>query len=101
MILLLFVLQLSEKVNVQVKKKQKVNKREPKAKKEEDSEMALEGNQKLNKIRKMQFKKEKKKENRQLKAALKLSESVEKVTLKENVVSESDNYNFEQDFVMK
>lgn len=62
-----------------------------------DPEMELEGNLKLNQIRKKQFKKEKKQRNRKEKIALQLSEGLNMCSLNGNK-SEEENYNFETDF---
>lgn len=67
--------------------------------KKKDPEMELEGNLKLNKLRKKQFKKERKKRNREETAALQLSAGLENFTIKKK--GETENYDFEEDFAMK
>ena len=57
-------------------------------------EMELEGNRKLNTIKKKQFKKERKDLKRKEKLVMLLANS-----LNENNPSESDNYDFTSDFV--
>ncbi|XP_028134415.1 guanine nucleotide-binding protein-like 3 homolog [Diabrotica virgifera virgifera] len=64
-----------------------------------DPEMELEGNQKLNQIRKKQFKKEKKDQRRREKVAMQLSSGLENFNL--NKSNESEDYNFDTDFVTK
>ncbi|CAG9828930.1 unnamed protein product [Diabrotica balteata] len=64
-----------------------------------DPEMELEGNQKLNQIRKKQFKKEKKDQRRREKVAMQLSSGLENFNL--NKSNESEDYNFDTDFVSK
>lgn len=59
--------------------------------------MELEGNLKLNKIKKIQFKKERKKKNREERAALQLSAGLENFTMEND--KESEEYDFDQDFV--
>ncbi|KAL3268919.1 hypothetical protein HHI36_008006 [Cryptolaemus montrouzieri] len=64
------------------------------------AEMELEGNLKLNKIRKMQFKKEKKQKNRRDKVATQLSAGLESFTLNESC-EKNDEYSFDQDFILE
>ena len=60
--------------------------------------MELDGNQKLNQVRKNQFKKEKKLRNRREKVALQLASGLENF----NITNDKNdaNYSFETDFVM-
>lgn len=88
---------MSENVNIQVKKKKKHATKENATKK--DAEMNLEGNQQLNKVRKQQFKQQKKKQLRADKVALQLAAGLENVTVQNS--DKSEGYNFETDFVMK
>lgn len=90
------ILQLGKQVNVETAKKRVIEKQ---VKKKTDPEMQLEGNLKLNKVRKMQFKKDKKKKNRAEKVALQLSAGLENVEIKTNK-AETENYDFDADFVM-
>lgn len=67
-----------------------------------DREMELEGNQKLNQIKKKQFKKEKKQRNRRDKVAQQLSAGLENFSLdidKTNAMV--DDYDFKTDFISK
>ncbi|XP_044272273.1 guanine nucleotide-binding protein-like 3 homolog [Tribolium madens] len=84
---------LSDKINVESKKsKKKSGKTEAK---KVDPEMELEGNQKLNQIRKNQFKKERKLRNRREKVAQQLASGLENFTLK----SDNDkDYDFDTDY---
>lgn len=61
-------------------------------------EMLLEGNQKLNQIKKLEFKKNKKMQRRKEEVALQLTAGLENVTLKSN--EKVDDYNFDTDFNM-
>lgn len=64
--------------------------------------MELEGNQKLNQIKKKQFKKEKKQRNRRDKVAQQLSAGLENFSLdidKQNAMD--DDYDFKTDFSLK
>lgn len=61
-----------------------------------DPEMLLEGNTKQNKLRKMQFKKDKKKKARNEKQAVKLADVLETVTLTN--YKKSDDYDFKEAF---
>ncbi|XP_034824896.1 guanine nucleotide-binding protein-like 3 homolog [Maniola hyperantus] len=63
-----------------------------------DPEMQIEGNTKLNKLRKMQFKRDKKKKARNEKQAINLADVLENVTL--TTVKKSDEYDFKEDFKM-
>lgn len=86
---------LSKEVNVKpIIRKQK---RDVETKQKRDPEMELEGNLKLNKVRRQQFKKEKKKRNREAKAALQLSTELKNVKIKEKV--EGEDYDFKEDFI--
>lgn len=60
-----------------------------------DPEMQLEGNTKLNKLRKQQFKRDKKKNAKQDKQAVNLAGALENVTL---TTFKKDDYNFKEDF---
>lgn len=67
-----------------------------------DPEMELEGNQKLNQIKKKQFKKEKKKQARRDKVAQQLSAGLENFSLKNGPTKEiNEDYDFNEDFVVK
>lgn len=81
------------------KKKQKTAER---SNKKIDPEMELEGNQKLNQIKKKQFKKEKKQRNRRDKVAQQLSAGLENFSLNmdKNNANEAD-YDFKTDFLPK
>ncbi|XP_072940500.1 guanine nucleotide-binding protein-like 3 homolog [Epargyreus clarus] len=61
-----------------------------------DPEMLLAGNTKQNKLRKMQFKKDKKKMARNEKQAVNLADVLENVTL--TTVKKKDDYDFKEDF---
>lgn len=89
-----FNLQIPEQVKVKIAPK-KLKKGEARTKKP-DPEMELEGNQKLNRLKKMQFKKEKKERNRREKVATQLAVGLESFTLNKN-----DDYQFEVDFGKK
>lgn len=82
---------MSNKINVESKKTKKKGKTETK---KVDPEMELEGNLKLNQVRKKQFKKEKKMRNRRDKVAQQLASGLENFTLK----SDNKNYNFDTDY---
>lgn len=84
-------------MNVYVKKKNKKVNKESKTK-EKLGEMELEGNQKLNRVRKLQFKKEKKQRNRQERAALQLANGLESFNLQG---TPKEDYDFGADFNMK
>lgn len=67
-----------------------------------DPEMELEGNKKLNQIKKKQFKKEKKQRKRRDKVALQLATGLENFSLnaeKSNLME--DDYDFKTDFATK
>ncbi|EFA10479.1 guanine nucleotide-binding protein-like 3 homolog [Tribolium castaneum] len=86
---------LSDKINVESKKSRKKGAKTET--KKVDPEMELEGNQKLNQIRKNQFKKEKKMRNRREKVAQQLASGLENFTLK----SDNDkDYDFDTDYTM-
>ncbi|XP_017784584.1 PREDICTED: guanine nucleotide-binding protein-like 3 homolog [Nicrophorus vespilloides] len=75
----------------------KVNKKKGEARmKKQDPEMELEGNLKLNKIKKMEFKKAKKQKNRKEKVEHQLSTGLESFSIKGN-----DDYDFEVDHSME
>ncbi|XP_063378870.1 guanine nucleotide-binding protein-like 3 homolog isoform X1 [Cydia fagiglandana] len=80
----------------------KLNKDHSEAKRAKvDPEMLLEGNTKLNKLRKQQFKKDKKKHARNEKVAVNLAGVLENVTLTSfKNTSKKDEYNFKEDFAM-
>ncbi|CAG9560702.1 unnamed protein product [Danaus chrysippus] len=61
-----------------------------------DPEMLIEGNTKQNKLRKMQFKKDKKKKAKNEKQAVNLADVLENVTL--TTLNKSDEYDFKDDF---
>jgi nuclear GTP-binding protein len=61
-----------------------------------DPEMTIEGNTKQNKLRKMQFKKDKKKKARNEKQAVNLAGVLENVTL--TTYKKNDDYDFKEDF---
>ncbi|KAF7279950.1 hypothetical protein GWI33_006576 [Rhynchophorus ferrugineus] len=94
---------LDENVTVSNKNKTKPEKKplsESKQKKA-DPEMLLEGNQKLNQIRKNQFKKEKKQRARRDKVAQQLSAGLENFSLKSDGINSGKNYDFDTDFTMQ
>nr|CAH7755874.1 unnamed protein product [Callosobruchus chinensis] len=87
---------LSKNMNVAAKKAQKP-KQTPRVKKL-DPEMELEGNLKLNQLKKKQFKKDKKQRRRRETVALQLSAGLENFNI--TAVSEStESYDFKTDFV--
>lgn len=89
---------MPDNVNVAIKKKQKQKaKAKPRIKKG-DPEMEIEGNKKLNQIKKKQFKKERKDKNRKEKLTMQLSNGVDNITLNK---SNNENYDFNVDFDMK
>lgn len=63
--------------------------------------MQLEGNQKLNKVKKMEFKKQKKMERRKEKVALQLATGLQNFSLASDSNKNTNDYNFETDFTMK
>lgn len=67
----------------------------PREKAKADPEMLLEGNMKQNKLRKMQFKKDKKKKAKNEKQAVSLAGVLENVTL---TTYKKDDYDFKEDF---
>lgn len=85
---------LPKTLNIRSKlaKSDKTNERTKKV----DPEMQIEGNTKQNKLRKMQFKKDKKKRARNEKVAVNLAGVLENVTL--TTVKKKDDYNFKEDF---
>ncbi|KAK4876229.1 hypothetical protein RN001_012651 [Aquatica leii] len=89
---------LSSNINIVENKKIKKGKGETRLKKV-DPEMLLEGNQQLNKVKKMQFKKAKKKERRKEKIALQVASGLENFT-DPTQKQESDSYDFNTDFNM-
>lgn len=77
----------------------KLNKNtERKEKKKSDPEMLLEGNTKENKLRKMQFKKDKKKRAKNEKQAVNLADILDSVTL--TTIKKKDDYDFKEDFTL-
>ncbi|CAD1474770.1 unnamed protein product, partial [Heterotrigona itama] len=93
-------LQKEAQIKIQNKLKKKLEKSKKKEdetrKKKIDPLFEIEGNQKLNKLNKLQFKKEKKDRVRREKAAIKLAGQLEGFN-----ISTSDDYNFNTDFVEK
>lgn len=90
---------LSDNVSIAAKKKVISRKASTKT---VDPEMELEGNQKLNQIKKKQFKKEKKKQARRDKVAQQLSAGLENFSLKNGPTKEiNEDYDFNEDFVVK
>lgn len=85
---------LSGNINIATKKKSLGEKLNSHRVKNVDSEMLLEGNQKLNQLKKKQFKKEKKDMARKEKLSKQLSAGLESVSLK----TQSEDYDFETDF---
>lgn len=61
-----------------------------------DPEMLLEGNSKQNKLKKLQFKKDKKKKSKNEKQAINLAGVLENVTL--TTYTKKDDYDFKEDF---
>ncbi|CAG4976600.1 unnamed protein product [Colias eurytheme] len=84
---------LSKTVNIRPKL-DKTGRNAVKAK--NDPEMQIEGNTKQNKLRKMQFKKDKKKKAKNEKKAVQLADVLETVTLTNSV--KKDDYSFKEDF---
>lgn len=91
-------MQLSKEVNVETAKKED-KKAVVAQRKKRNPEMELEGNLQLNQVRKLQFKKEKKKKNREEKAALQLSAGLESFKIK-NQTEEGESYDFDEDYAM-
>ena len=97
-------LQKQAQIKIQNKLKKKMEKKLEKSKnqvneprkKKTDPIFEIEGNQKLNKLNKLQFKKEKKDRARREKAAIKLADQ-----LGEFNISASDDYDFNTDFAEK
>ncbi|XP_060831265.1 guanine nucleotide-binding protein-like 3 homolog [Bombus pascuorum] len=92
--------QKQAQIKIQNKLKKKMEKSKKQAneqrKKKTDPIFEIEGNQKLNKLNKLQFKKEKKDRVRREKAAVKLADQLEGFN-----ISASDDYDFNTDFVEK
>ncbi|CAH2075544.1 unnamed protein product, partial [Iphiclides podalirius] len=74
----------------------KLDKAKAREKERGDPEMQIEGNTKQNRLRKMQFKKDKKKQKRVEKQALNLAGVLENVTL--TTYKKGDDYDFKEDF---
>ncbi|KAG5897472.1 hypothetical protein JTB14_031098 [Gonioctena quinquepunctata] len=91
---------LSKNIKLTTTKKKGKSKGEARTKKV-DPEMALEGNQKLNQIKKLEFKKEKKKRNRRARVSQQLAESLESVSLNTSKEMSVENYDFDTDFSSK
>lgn len=93
-------LQKKAQIKIQNKLKKQMEKSKKKMdetrKKKTDPLFEIEGNQKLNKMNKLQFKKEKKERARREKAATKLAGQLEEFN-----ISASDDYDFNTDFVEK
>lgn len=93
-------LQKKAQIKIQNKLKKQMEKSKKKIdetrKKKTDPLFEIEGNQKLNKMNKLQFKKEKKERARREKAATKLAGQLEEFN-----ISASDDYDFNTDFVEK
>ncbi|KAG6796208.1 guanine nucleotide-binding protein-like 3 [Apis mellifera caucasica] len=93
-------LQKKAQIKIQNKLKKEMEKSKKKMdetrKKKTDPLFEIEGNQKLNKMNKLQFKKEKKERARREKAATKLADQLEEFN-----ISASDDYDFNTDFVEK
>lgn len=66
-----------------------------------DPEMELEGNKRLNRIKKLQFKKDKKMANRRVIAERAVKKQRTQGSEEVTVTNSSDNYNFDEDFQMK
>ena len=95
-----FQKQKEAQIQIQNKLKKKMDTAKKKMgetrKKKTDPLLELEGNQKLNKINKLQFKKQKKEQARREKTATNLADQLEGFN-----ISASDDYNFDTDFVEK
>ncbi|KAJ8928028.1 hypothetical protein NQ314_019439, partial [Rhamnusium bicolor] len=91
---------LSGTINVTTVKKNVKNRGEARSKKIEP-EMTLEGNQKLNQIRKKQFKKEKKQRNKRDKVAQQLASGLENFSLNTDKNMSVESYDFDKDFTIK
>ncbi|KAJ8732990.1 hypothetical protein PYW07_015589 [Mythimna separata] len=85
---------LPKSVSIRANKQDKGAKSEGKTK--ADPEMLIEGNTKLNKLRKQQFKKDKKKKARNEKQAVNLADVLENVTI--TSYKKKDDYDFKEDF---
>lgn len=69
--------------------------------KKKDPEMELEGNQQLNKVRKMQFKKDRKQRMRKEVVAMQLSAGLDNVSFAAKQEGKGEeNYDFDEDFKM-
>lgn len=98
------LMEIEKEKEKQIKIQQKLKKQMKKAKmneansrkKKTDPLFELEGNQKLNKIKKLQFKKEKKDKAKREKLTTRLADQLNEINL-----STSDNYDFNVDFVEK
>ncbi|XP_006615063.1 guanine nucleotide-binding protein-like 3 homolog [Apis dorsata] len=93
-------LQKQAQIKIQNKQKKQMEKSKKKMdetrKKKTDPLFEIEGNQKLNKMNKLRFKKEKKEQARREKAAIKLAGQLEEFN-----ISTSDDYDFNTEFVEK
>ncbi|XP_060522109.1 guanine nucleotide-binding protein-like 3 homolog [Cylas formicarius] len=89
--------------NVAVVTKKKLPKKEKNTAGKADPEMSLEGNQMLNRVKKAQFKKQKKDKRRKEKVALQLSTGLESFSLADDSSSKklkpSEDYDFDTDYV--
>ncbi|KAF5291181.1 hypothetical protein FQA39_LY14423 [Lamprigera yunnana] len=91
---------LSDNINIFENKKHKKGKGDPRTKKQ-DPEMLLEGNQQLNRVKKLQFKKNKKKERRKERVELELSNGLNNFIINEPTGTlEKNSYDFSTDFTM-
>jgi nuclear GTP-binding protein len=90
---------LSDKISVATSKRRRKKGKKDEAKKR-DPEMELEGNLKLNQVKKKQFKKEKKMRNRRDRVAQQLSTGLENFNLTSESEKKDADYSFDQDFVM-
>lgn len=85
---------LPKSVSIRANKQDKATKSNEKSK--ADPEMLIEGNTKQNKLRKQQFKKDKKKKARNEKQAVNLADVLENVTI--TSYKKKDDYDFKEDF---
>lgn len=85
---------LPKSVNIRANKQDKGTRSNEKTK--TDPEMLIEGNTKLNKLRKQQFKKDKKKKAKNEKQAIQLADVLENVTI--TSFKKKDDYDFKEDF---
>ncbi|XP_066260480.1 guanine nucleotide-binding protein-like 3 homolog [Euwallacea similis] len=94
---------LNDDINIATAKKSLVRKKMSATRvKKTDPEMALEGNQKLNQIKRKQFKKEKKDRCRKEKVAQQLAAGLENFSLRSGDLNQShEDYNFDTDFAIK